>query len=67
MGVKDFVNDSTKALLIKRVTMGGGGDRGSKIVPKFVTSFMDNPKRKRETEREKECVPRTSTVNRKGK
>ena len=36
-----FRDDITKALVIKRVTMGGG--EGSKIVQNCVTSFMDVP------------------------
>ena len=37
-----FCDDSTKALVIKGVTMGGG-EGVSKIVQNRVTSLMDNP------------------------
>ena len=39
-GGKGFFDDSTKALVIKPVTMGGGG---SKIFQNCVTSFIDDP------------------------
>ena len=38
--VKDFVTAVLKALVIKSVTVGGGG---SKIVQNCVTSFKDDP------------------------
>ena len=39
-GGQGFCDDSTKTLVVKRVTMEGGV---SKIVQNCVTSFMDNP------------------------
>ncbi len=39
-GVSRFCDDSVKALVIKSVTMGGGG---VKIIKYCVTSFMDDP------------------------
>ena len=40
-GGQGFCDDSTQALVIKRVTIGGMGV--SKIVQKCVTSFIDDP------------------------
>ena len=39
-GYQGFCDDSTKALVIKRVTMRGGG---SIIVQNGMTSFVDDP------------------------
>jgi hypothetical protein len=38
-GVSSICDNSTKALLLKRMSIGGG----SKIIKNCVTSFMDDP------------------------